>query len=85
MSGFMLRCIWPILDERMPYRELVRAAKGDVPGLATQAHARLAAPGRFSIAESVDVPGSGRTTATVLVFEAPAVRAPARAYRAMAS
>ena len=36
--------------------------------------ARLVGPGRFSIAESVDVPGCGRTTPTVLVFEAPATR-----------
>jgi hypothetical protein len=75
----IFRAIWPMTND-LPYRRLIRDAKEDLPLLAAQAHARITGPGRFSIAESVDVPGSGRTTPTVLVFEAPAVQMQARSY-----
>ena len=76
----IFRAVWPILEDGTPYRELVRAAKSEVPLLAGQAHARLTGDGRFSIAEAVDVPGSGRTTSTVLVYEAPATAITRRDY-----
>jgi hypothetical protein len=78
-APFLFRCVWPIHDN-VTYRRLIRDAKDDIPTLAAQAHARITGPGRFSIAESIDVPGSGRTTPTVLVFEAPAVQMAARSY-----
>ena len=82
----IFRACWPILEDGTSYRDMVRAAKAELPMLVAQAHASIVGPGRFSIAESVDVPGSGRTTPTVLVFEAPAVEAAPRPYRlAMAS
>ncbi len=70
----VFRACWPILEDGTPYRALLATAKTELPLLLGQAHARLVGPGRFSIAESVDVPGCGRTTPTVLVFEAPATR-----------
>lgn len=77
----IFRAVWPVLEDGTTYRSLIRAAKADVPILVAQAHAALIGPGRFSIADSIDVPGSGRTTPTVLVFEAPAVE---RTWRAVA-
>lgn len=76
----IFRAVWPILEDGTPYRDIVRAAKAEIPALAGQAHARLTGPGRFSIAESDDVPGCGRTTPTVLVFEAPALAIARRDY-----
>ena len=75
------RCCWPILEDGTPYRDLIRDAKAELPTLIAQAHAKLTGPGRFSIADSADVPGSGRTTPTVLVFEAPAVEVKRDIYR----
>lgn len=76
----IFRCCWPILEDGTTYRDLIRLAKSELPLLIAQAHAALTAPGRFSIAESIDVPGCGRTTPTVLVFEAPAVEVSRRNY-----
>lgn len=76
----IFRACWPILEDGTPYRDLVRTAKTEIPVLVGQAHARLTGAGRFSIAESVDVPGSGRTTPTVLVYEAPATAITRRDY-----
>lgn len=78
----IFRAIWPITDERTPYAELCHGAQADLMLLLAQAHARVTGPGRFSIAPSVYVPGSGRVTESVLVWEAPAISVPLRAYRA---
>ena len=69
----LFRAIWPITDETVGYAELCRQATDDLPALVAQAKARLTRPGRFSIAPSDKVPGSGRVTDAVLVYEAPAV------------
>lgn len=76
----IFRACWPILEDGTPYRDILRDAKAELPVLLGQAHARMTGPGRFSIAESIDVPGSGRTTPTVLVFEAPAIAIAHRGY-----
>ena len=76
MSGpvYTFRAVWPILDESEPYGSLCRQATADLPTLIAQAHAVVLTRGRFSIAPSSHVPGSGRITDSVLVFEAPAVQ-----------
>lgn len=75
MSVF--RAMWPIVDERVPYEHLIAEAFEEIERLAAQAHCRIAdwSAGRFSIARSCQVPGSGRVTPTVLLYEAPAVAA----------
>lgn len=70
--GGVFRAIWPIVDETVKYGDLLRQAATELPTLTTQAHVRVIGAGRFSIAESVYVPGSGRLTDSVLVYEAPA-------------
>lgn len=77
----MVRLIWPITDETVSYAELCRQAAVDIPMLLARAHAKATGRGRFSIAPSVAVPGSGRVTESVLLWEAPAVAAPRRNYR----
>ncbi|WP_210651321.1 hypothetical protein [Nocardioides sp. SYSU D00065] len=66
------RAIWPITNERLPFTALVAQAQHDLPFLAAQAHARITGPGRWSAALSTDIPGSGRVTKWVLLYEAPA-------------
>jgi hypothetical protein len=68
----VFRCIWPIHDETIGYADLCHQARAELPDLIAQAHAELLRPGRFSIAPSEWVPGSGRVTESVLVYEAPA-------------
>lgn len=77
----IFRAIWPITDERQSYANLCREAESDLPLLIAQAKARLTAHGRFSVAPSSQVAGSGRITESVLIYEAPAMRAPIREYR----
>lgn len=67
-----LRCLWPVVDPSIPLRELLAEAAADLPEVATRAHAKVTGPGRWSMAPSEAVPGSGRVTDTVLIFEAPA-------------
>jgi len=74
------RAIWPIRDETVPWSDLLREAADDIPMIAAAAGARVLTRGIFSIARSVDVPGSGRVTNTILVFEAPARALPRRGY-----
>lgn len=78
MSGVMFRAIWPIVDETRPYADLCKEAAEDLPRLIATAHAVLEKPGRFSVAPSEKVPGSGRVTPSVLLYEAPARRSTAR-------
>lgn len=77
---YLFRAIWPILDETVPWADLVRQASDDLPEVLARAHARILRPGRFSLARSETVPGSGRVAGSVLVYEAPAVRAAQRPY-----
>jgi len=72
-TKFMFRAIWPMTDETMPFPELVKEATVDLPNVIARAHARLTAHGKWSMAPSCNVPGSGRVTEHVLIFEAPAV------------
>lgn len=74
------RAIWPITNERLPFTALVAQAAHDLPLLAVQAHARVTGPGRWSAALSTDIPGSGRITQWVLLYEAPAIRTPRRTH-----
>jgi hypothetical protein len=70
------RLIWPIVDEQAPITQLCAEAAEQVPHLLRQTHARATGPGRFGIADSRHLPGSGRTTRWVLTYECPAVPAP---------
>jgi hypothetical protein len=72
------RAIWPITNERLPFTALVAQATHDLPLLTAMAHARLVGPGRWTAALSTDIPGSGRITQWVLLYEAPATPAPRR-------
>lgn len=79
----IFRCFWPITDDKLGMGELIKQATPDVPMLLARAHAAIGpnSSGRWSIAPSASIPGSGRTTDYVLLFEAPARRVPTRAYR----
>lgn len=81
----MFRAIWPITDPDATWSSLVETASTEVPLLAARAHARITGAGRFTIADSRLVPGSGRTTKHVLMFEAPAVMRKRREYHREAS
>lgn len=83
MSTF--RAIWPIVDTAVDYQHLIREACEDLPTLAARAHAEITGRGRFSIAPSARVPGSGRVTESVLLYEAPAVEVGRRDYWKVAS
>lgn len=76
--SFRFRAIWPITDERLPFTALCAQATHDVPLLAAQAHAHLVGPGRYTVARSTDIPGSGRITEWVLIYDAPATPRPTR-------
>lgn len=80
MSEISFRAIWPITDETVTYATLCRQASDDLPLLIAQAKAELIRPGRFSIAPSSHVPGSGNVAESVLIYDAPARRMPARGY-----
>ena len=79
------RAIWPIIDESVPYADLIEQASDDLSVLVRQSRAELTGPGRFSIAASASVPGSGRVTESVMIYEAPARQVAARAYRRAAA
>lgn len=81
MSDAIFRAIWPITDERMTVADLIREALPEVPLLAGQAGARLIDGGQFITADSRRVPGSGRVTPRVLIYQARAERIEPRAYR----
>lgn len=78
---FLFRAVWPITDETLPFPDLIDQAHTEVPALAHQAAAALCGTPVYSLARSCDVPGSGNTTAYVLLASCPARPAPARAYR----
>jgi hypothetical protein len=80
MSGLVFRAVWPIVDERVPLPHLEAQAEADLPLLLGQVHARLLERGVFKVADSRTVPGSGRVTPRVLVYEAPAKPMRARPY-----
>jgi hypothetical protein len=80
MSSYVFRAIWPVVDPTVPLRHLVAEAAADVPNVALRSRAEITGPGTWSMAPSEAVPGSGRVTDTVLIFEAPAVPMPRRAY-----
>ncbi|WP_028474062.1 hypothetical protein [Nocardioides alkalitolerans] len=75
------RAMWPIRDESCSITDLCREATEELPGLVARANAKLLSPGAFSIKPASKVPGSGNTTRSVLLYEAPAQAAPvARPY-----
>ena len=76
----IFRAIWPIVDESVSYAELCKEAAADLPLLVARAKARLLRPGAFQVAASVDVPGSGRVSESVLIYTAPAEMKAARDY-----
>lgn len=67
------RAFWPIIDDSVPMHHLIAHAIDDLPWLTSQAHAVIVGKGRWSIELSCMVPGSGRVTETILMFNAPAV------------
>lgn len=71
---------WPILDPARTIASLRDEAACELDQLVSRAHARLVGPGRWAIADSARVPGSGGITPTVLVFTAPAIEAERRPY-----
>ena len=77
-----LRIIWPILDPTIARDDLIAEAVETLPRLVAQARARITRPDQalFRILPSTRVPGSGRVTDTVLVYDVPAVAAPPRCY-----
>ena len=77
----LFRALWPITNPRLPLARLIEEAREDLPRVERQA-AAYAHPGagRWRVARSSDIPGSGRVTETVLIFEAPAWPLRARAY-----
>ncbi|WP_435744954.1 hypothetical protein [Nocardioides sp. SYSU DS0663] len=81
----LFRALWPITDHSAGITQLAAQARHDLPLLLAQAHARTTGPGRFSVAPSAQIPGSGRTTAWVLLYEAPAIKTPARPYHRTAT
>ncbi|WKN47126.1 hypothetical protein [Nocardioides sp. Arc9.136] len=76
MTSF--RAIWPITDLHAGMAQLVAQARPELPRLLAQAHARPTGIGRFTVAASAHVPGSGRVTEWVLLYECPARPAPVR-------
>lgn len=74
------RAFWPILDDSMTFPELCAEALPTVPLLAAQARARIVDGGRFSAVDSRRIPGAGRCSARVLVYEARAVPMAKRPY-----
>lgn len=79
---FTFQAIWPITaaGESMSYGALCLEAEAELPDVIARTRAALTRPGRFSIAPSSKVAGSGNTTASVLLYEAPARRAVTRPY-----
>ena len=76
------RACWPITDASTPSLDLCPQACTALGRLPRQAHARPSGHGRFTAAPSAHVPGSGRVTNWVLIYECPARptnRAPLRA------
>lgn len=82
MTQHRFMAIWPIVDESVEYHRLCREAADDLPNVLARTGAQVTGPGRFSIAPSVTVPGSGRITDSVLIYEAPGVPIPRRPYHA---
>lgn len=81
----IFRATWPITDPTVGFLELLEMARQDLPALLTQAHARRTGLGRYTVAHSIDIPGSGRTTEWVLLFQCPATRTDARPYHRTAT
>lgn len=77
----VVRCMWPILPGTgIDFTDLVAEAEQELPWVLNTAGALVTGPGRWSTAKSSDVPGSGRVTPLVLLFEAPAKPKPRRSY-----
>lgn len=68
----LFRALWPITDMTTPLGDLIDTATRDLPMVAARAHAEVQAGGRWLVAASAKVPGSGRVTENVLLYEAPA-------------
>ena len=80
----IFRALWPILDDAPSaagYAQLLAEARADLPAILARHSARATGPGVFHVAASVDVPGSGRVTESVLIWEGPVVAAEPRVYR----
>lgn len=86
-GGHRVRVIWPILNPALGPQTLIAEAERELPDILTRTHAQVTDPNaaRWSIAPSDKVPGSGRITDTVLIYEAPARPIPRRAYWKAAS
>ncbi len=76
------RAFWPITDPDLTPYQLVAVAAEELPALIVQAHAQVVGRGQWRILPSVAVPGSGRVTDEVLVYDAPAIPVAPRPYTA---
>lgn len=73
MNSHTVRCMWPILPGTgHDLSVLISEAEQELAWVLNQAGAVVTGPGRWSTARSDQVPGSGRVTPLVLLFEAPA-------------
>lgn len=76
------RAIWPIVNNDSAgatNEELLQLALDDLPAVALRHHVKVTGNARGYITDASKIPGSGGT-GKVLVLEAPAIRAPHRAY-----
>jgi hypothetical protein len=76
------RAIWPIVDNDaagVTNEELLQLALADLPAVAQRHRVKIDGQPRGYITEAAKIPGSGGT-GHVVVIEAPAIRAPHRAY-----
>jgi hypothetical protein len=71
----VFRALWPITDPTLGVGELLATAAADLPLLARQARVELAGEGRYCVARSATVPGSGNITEWTLLYTCPAVPA----------
>lgn len=72
------RAMWPIVDEQRSFIGLCREAQVELGPLMQRARVMASGPGRFYAAHASQVPGSGRVTDWVLVYECPAKQLPPR-------
>ncbi len=74
-APYLFRAMWPITDMATPLADLISEAELDLPMVAARARAAVRpGPGRWTIAPSARIPGSGRVADNVLLYEAPADR-----------
>jgi len=71
----VFRALWPITDPTLGVGDLLATAASDLPLLSRQARVELVGEGRYCVARSATVPGSGNLTEWTLLYTCPAVPA----------